>query len=100
MFLGFWQLGATLSPCIQLSTTGNVPSTADSAPTFRIYSANSDTPISTGTASGEIDSQTGWHRISQALTIGNGYAIGVYTVRVRYVVSSIEYVQFYSFQVV
>ena len=99
MFLGFWQLGATLALHIQLAS-GNAPQTADAAPTFRIYSGASSTPVATGTCSGVVDGLTGWHLLSKALTVGNGFAVGVYSVRVQYAVSAAEKAQEFSFQVV
>ncbi len=99
MFLGIYELGDTLEAHIQLAD-GNAPATADADPTFRIYKGETSTPVQTGTASGVVDSQTGWHKISQALTAGNSFASGtVYTIRVAYDVSSVAKAQEYSFQI-
>lgn len=97
MFLGIITLGSTLVRCIQLKN-GNAPVTADSQPAFRIYSGAS--LIASGTLSASvIDSQTGLHSISQACTVGNGFSVGFYTVRIGYAVSSVNKTQEYSFQV-
>lgn len=97
MNLGIHTLGSTLAKCIQLKS-GNAPVTADAQPTFRIY-GDGTTTIATGACSTVVDSQTGLHQISQALTIGNGFAVGTYTIRVAYAVSSVAKVQDYSFTV-
>lgn len=97
-FLGFVALEATLNRHIQLAN-GNAPATADAAPTFRIYGPDS-TPVQTGTCSTVVDSQTGWHLLSQAVTAALGFARGTYTIRVAYAVSSTAKVQSYTFTVV
>ena len=99
MFLGLWTLGSTLAVHVQLAA-GNAPVTADAAPTFRIYVGSSNTPIATGTASGVVDSQTGFHLVTKALTVGNGFAVGTYTIRLAYAVSAVAAVQEYHFQIV
>lgn len=97
MFLGIITLGSTLFRCLQLKN-GNAPVTADAQPTFRIYSGA--TLIASGTLSASVvDSQTGLHSISQACTVGNNFAVGCYTIRIGYAVSSVSKVQEYSFQV-
>ena len=96
MFLGIITLGSTLIRCIQLKN-GNAVVTADAQPTFRIYSGA--TLIASGTCSTVVDSQTGWHSLTQAFTVGNGFAVGVYTIRLAYAVSSVSKVQEYSVQV-
>jgi hypothetical protein len=98
MFLGFVELESTLNRHIQLAN-GNSPMTADAQPTFRVYGADG-TPVATGTASVEVDSQTGWHKISQACTAANGFARGTYTILVGYAVSTVAKAQAYSFTVV
>lgn len=105
MFLGFWQLETTLALHIQLAS-GNAPVTArneadsaDAAPTFQIYSGASSTPIATGTCSDAVDSKVGWHLLSQALTVGNGFAVGVYAVRVAYFVAGEAKAQEFVFQI-
>lgn len=99
MFLGLFTLGDTMVSHIQLRD-GNAPQTADAQPTFRIYSGASGTPVATGTCSTVVDSQTGWHSLTQALTSAAGFARGDYTIRVAYDVSSTAKVQDYSFQIV
>lgn len=99
MFLGLFTLGSTLACHIQLAA-GNAPVTADAAPTFRIYAGSQSTPIATGTCSGVVDSQIGFHLLSQALTTGNGFAAGAYTIRVAYAVATVAAVQEFSFQIV
>lgn len=96
MFLGIITLGSTLVRCIQLKN-GNAPVTADAQPTFRIYSGG--TLIASGTCSTVVDSQQGWHSITQAVTVGNGFAVGVYSVRIAYNVSSVAKCAEYAFQV-
>lgn len=99
MFLGIYNLGDTLNAHLQMAD-GNAPATADAAPTFRIYKGSSSTPVATGTCSTVVDSQTGWHKLSQALTSGNGFAAGtVYTIRLAYAVSSVAKAQEYAFQI-
>ena len=99
MFLGFFDLEATLKAHLQLKN-GNAPATADAAPTFRIYAGASSTPVATGTCSAVVDSQTGLHLLTQAVTAANGFARGAYTVRIAYAVSTVAKAQEYSFQVV
>lgn len=96
MFLGIITLGSTLVRSIQLKN-GNAPVTADAQPTFRIYSGA--TLIASGTCSTVVDSQTGLHSLTQAATVGNGFSVGAFTVRVAYNVSSVAKVQDFSFQV-
>ena len=99
MFLGLFTLGTTLAVPLQLAA-GNSPVTATGTPTFRIYSGASSTPVATGSLSASVvDSQTGLHLLTQALTIANGFAVGVYVVRVAYVASATDAVQEYAFQV-
>lgn len=98
MFLGYVELSNTMVRHI-LSKAGNTPGNADSAPTFRIYGSSS-TPVTTGTCTGPVDSQTGWYSLSQAVTSGNGFSRGSYTIRVAYEISSTAYADTYSFTVV
>lgn len=97
-FLGFVELEATLAVHIQLAN-GNAPVEADDEPTFGIY-GESDTPVVEGTCSAEVDSQTGLHKLEQAVTSLAGFARGTYTIRLAYAVSSAAKVQHYSFTVV
>ena len=101
MYLGIWTLASTLQAHIQLKN-GNSPVTADSGTiTARIYKGSSETLVLAATvASAVTDSLTGWHLLTAALTAGNGFAAGVYTIRVTYTVASVAKVQDYSFQVV
>jgi len=97
MNLGIIALGSTLSCCLQLAN-GNSPQTADAQPTYRIYSGA--TLVTSGTLSASVvDSQTGWHSISQAITTSGNFSAGIYTIRVSYAVSSVAKVQEFSFQV-
>ena len=100
MYLGIWTLGATLQAHIQLKN-GNAPVTADTGTiTARIYKGSSETLVLAATvASAVTDSLTGWHLVTAALTSGNGFAAGVYTMRLAYQVSGANKVQEYSFQV-
>lgn len=101
MFLGLWNLGSTLEAHLQLKN-GNAPQTADSGTiTARIYTGSSNTLVLAATVVSTVtDSLTGWHKVSAALTTSNGFAVGVYTMRVAYQVSGANKVQEYSFQVV
>lgn len=99
MFLGFFDLEATLKAHLQMKN-GNAPVTPDAAPTFRIYVGTSSTVVANGTCSAEVDSQTGMHLMTQALTGAAGFARGAYTVRIAYDVSAAAKAQEYSFQVV
>lgn len=99
MYLGLFTLEATLNAHIQLKD-GNAPATADAQPTFRIYAGASSTPVATGTCSTVVDSQTGLHSLTQALTTAAGFARGSYSIRVAYDVSAVAKAQEYSFQIV
>ena len=98
MFLGIFNIDDTMAVHVQLAD-GNAPATPDANPTFRIYKGSSSTPVATGTASAVVDSQTGWHLVSQALTVANGFAVGHYTLRLAYDVSAVAKVQEYAFQI-
>ena len=98
MFLGIFEMGGTLNTTIQLKN-GNSPVTPDAQATFRIYQGTTWIGSFTGTASNAVDSQTGWVNINRALTVGNGFSVGRYTVRVAYLVSAVSKVQDYSFQI-
>ena len=101
MFLGLWTLGTTLQAHIQLKN-GNAPVTADSGTiTARIYKGSSESLVLAATVSSAVtDSLTGWHLLSAALTIGNGFASEtVYTIRLTYTVSGVTKVQDFTFQV-
>lgn len=101
MFLGIWTLGATLAAHVQLKN-GNSPVTADSGTiTARIYAGDSETQVGTVAVTSTVtDALTGWHLLSAALTSGNGFARGIYTLRLAYQVSGANKVQEYSLQVV
>lgn len=101
MFLGLWTLGATLAAHVQLKN-GNSPVTADAGTiTGRIYAGDSETQVGTVTVTSTVtDSLTGWHKLSAALTSGNGFARGVYTLRLAYQVSAVNKCQEYSLQIV
>jgi len=97
-FLGFVELEASLVRHIQLAN-GNVAAEADDEPTFRVYGPVGQVGTD-GTCSAEIDSQTGWHRLTIAATAAGGFARGTYTVRVAYEVSAAAKAQVYTFTVV
>ena len=97
MFLGLHSLNDTLAFQLNMRD-GNSPVTPDSAPTYRIYAGSQSTPIDTGTMSTEVDSQTGLHTLSYAFSTGNGFAVGYYTIRVNYEVSSVAKDQEYGIQ--
>ena len=96
MFLGIFSIGDALNSTIQLAN-GNSPVTPDSQASFRIYQGQ--TLISSGTASNAVDSQTGWINLNKALTAGNGFSVGRFTIRVAYTVSSVAKSQQYAFQI-
>ena len=100
MYLGIWTLNSTLQAHIQLKN-GNAPVSADSGTiTARIYKGSSESLVLAATvASAVTDSLTGWHLLTAALTTANGFAAGVYTIRVAYTVSSVAKVQEFAFQV-
>jgi len=98
MFLGFNNVGDTLVRDLLTKNSSGTPSTADSAPTFRIYSGASTTPVATGTLT-HIDSGnvTGLYQLSQVVSSGNGFGRGAYTVIVQYAISSAARADAYTF---
>ncbi len=47
-----------------------------------------------------MDSQTGLYSLSKAITAANGFARGLYSVRIAYAISSSARAELYTFQVV
>lgn len=92
------ELGSTPNIKLQMRD-GNSPATPDSSPTFAIYGAG-DTPVSTGSMVGPIDSKAGLYRLGQEFSEANGFARGSYTMLVMYQVSTVPKTQEYSIQVV
>lgn len=101
MFLGLWTLGSTMTINLQ-AKNGNAPVTVDSGTSScKVYLGTSSTAVATVTVTSTVtDSQTGYHKHSVALTVANGLAAGIYTMRWAYQVSSVAKVQEYAIQVV
>ena len=92
-----WSVGNTLAVHISLRNR-SVTETADSTPTYRVYKGDSSTVVTNGTVSAVVDSQTGHHLLSFALSSGT-FSTGVYTVRVSYAVSAAARVIDYVFRI-
>lgn len=101
MFLGYFDLGGTLFGLFQALNGSNVPTAADSLPTFRIYSSAGLMTNGTGTtAAFDAANVTGLYSFTKTLNSGDGYARGTtYFVRVQATVSSTVRAKTFSFGV-
>lgn len=87
-FVGFVALEETLAFLIPTENTSDVPTNADSAPTYTIYSVDSDSAdsLTTGTTS---NLTTGVYRLSDTVPASEGFAAGgFYDVLVSYEMSA------------
>lgn len=73
-YYGIVALGDTLYGMVP-TISSDVPTDADSQPTYRIYDSNGLMTGGTGTTA-SISGQTGLYDFSHAITAGNGYASG------------------------
>lgn len=99
-FVGFVTLEGTLACFIPTENTSDVPTNADSAPTFSIYSVDSDdqTLLTTGTS---VNVETGIYRVSKTIAAADGFAAGsFYDVLVAYAISSASRKKLFRFGVV
>lgn len=102
IYLGMVNLDGTLTVPIQCRTDARAPVAPDAAPSGRVYGPDPTATMTNGTftASGPVDSQTGFYKGSVSCTSANGYASGNnYTIRVTYAVSSATKVQLFTFTV-
>jgi hypothetical protein len=103
MFIGLYNLDASLYLKCQTKNSSGTPTAADTnAVTYRIYSAAGGAAILSGSYSTTVvDSQTGLY-ITTALTLSsaNGFASGnTYLVRIAYAISGTNYVETQYFTV-
>ena len=94
MFAGFYLLAEYAKGLFQTRNSSGVPTTADAAPSFRVY-GDSATPLATGTSSGfDAGNVTGFYQWSVLLDAGAGFTRGrLYTVRGQWQVSSVVYTE-------
>ena len=102
MYVGMFTQGATVRFLHQSRNGSNVPTDADTAPTYRVYELPSETPLTTGTSAAFDASNTdGVYLVSFTAAGGSGYDKGTtYTVRVLETVSSTQHAATYTFTVV
>lgn len=76
---------------LQFRNGSGVASNPDSTPTAYVYSPDSDTPIQTvAVSSSNVDSKTGFRKVT-ITPLANAFAAGtVYTVQIPYAVSSVN----------
>ena len=87
MFMGFVNLESTLYFPV-LTDVASVPTNADAAPTWILYSTNISTALTNGTVAA-LSGVTGAYIATIACTAANGLAVGgLYTVLVSYAVSA------------
>lgn len=99
-FVGFVPLEGTLAFFIPTENTSDVPTNADSAPTYSIYSVESDeqTELTNGTSASV---NTGIYRVSKAIAASSGFAAGgFYDVLVSYAMSTAARKKLFRFGVV
>lgn len=102
MFIGFFSLEGTVRFLHQARNASNVPTDADSAPTYRVYELPSETPVKTGTTSAfDTDDTDGCYLGSFTADAASGFEVGsTYQIRVLETVSSVNHAAVYSFTVV
>jgi hypothetical protein len=90
-FIGFIQLAGTLASAVQTVGANDVPTDADSAPTYRIYGP-AGTLMTNGTGTTTImdsSNTNGLYRLSHSISSGDGYAAGSsYTIVYSWAISS------------
>jgi hypothetical protein len=99
-FVGFFPLEGTLAFLVPTENTSDVPTNADSAPTYTIYSVDSDSAdsLATGTTS---NLETGIYRVSDTVPASEGFvAGGFYDMLVTYAMSVAPRKKLYRFGVV
>lgn len=99
-FVGFVALEGTLAFLIPTENTSDVPTNGDSAPTYTIYSVDSDSAdsLTTGTTT---NLETGVYRLSDTVPASEGFAAGgFYDVLVSYAISSSARKKLFRFGVV
>lgn len=101
MFIGFFQLEDTVRFLHQARSGSNVPTDADSVPTYRVYDPASATPKATGsTALFDSSNTDGVYSGSFSAAASSGFEVGVtYTIRVLETVSSTNHAEAYTFAV-
>lgn len=99
-FVGFVALEGTLAFLIPTENTSDVPTNADSAPTYTIYSVDSDSADSLATGTTTL-LETGVYRLSDTVPAAEGFAAGgFYDVLVSYAISSSARKKLFRFGVV
>jgi len=101
-FGGYVDLEDTLVVPVLTVNASDVPTPADSTPTFIIYSPSAGTAIDSGTCTtpGSISSVTGAYVVSQAINAASGYAAGTtYFCLVSYLISTAQRRQEFEFTV-
>lgn len=100
-FVGFVTLEDTLAFLLPTRNTSDVPTAADSAPTWAIYkpaSAARGSSLKTGTVGAA--SETGIYPFTQAINAADGFAAGgLYSIQFNYAISSSSRRKVYTFMV-
>lgn len=101
MYVGMFQLDATVRFLHQSRNASNVPTDATGLPTFRVYELPSETPLSSGNASiFDDDDTTGTYLISFSATSGAGFERGGnYACRVANTTTGVAYAELYEFTI-
>lgn len=98
-YMGDFALDGNLHFLVLTENGSDVPTNADSAPTYTIYSVDSDSAdaLTTGTCTAVA---TGVYRLNDTLPAGEGFAAaGSYDVLVSYAISSAARNKHYRFGV-
>ena len=99
-FVGFVDNDGTLTFGFITRNTSFVPTNADATPTYDIYSADMSTRIVTGaTASVNSNESAGGYYLNQSISSGSFAAGGLYTVIIKYAISSAARRRCFFFQV-
>lgn len=100
-FVGFVTLEGTLAFLVETENTSDVPTNADSTPTYAIYAPTSSGAGAVGGATGSLTAvETGVYRFSHSIAAAGGFAVGRYDIVVSYALSSANRKKVYSFNVV
>lgn len=101
MFLGYYDLDATVKWLYQAKNGSGEPAAATGAPTFRIYGESGLVGSSTGSLTAfDTGNVTGTYEGSQVVSAANGYERGkCYTIRVLATVGGLTRAEMYTFMV-
>ena len=100
LHLGLVQLEDTIPVWFQTDSS-DVPTDADSTPTFSVYEAGSDTPLLSAQTTSKVGSNAGFYRGSIDATAANGFEAGqTYCVRGSWEISTSARADLLTFTVV